>query len=250
MIALSLEFFKLRRKRIFLMIFLFLLAQMVWAFLSLGMSMSKNNIAHSQWEAVIAIVASMNGLFLPIISAIIVSRVCDMEHKGNTWKMITTTNINRKQIYLAKYVCVLLLLLFYILLQTALITLFGLTYDFISPAPLILLGQYILGMMITSTTIVALQQWVSLSLKNQAFALCLGMVGGFIGMTADLFPATIRQFFIWSYYTGLSPATYLFTENAATYVSRPIDTSMLIIALILTAIFYAVGNWRISNKEV
>ncbi|WP_019639739.1 ABC transporter permease [Paenibacillus fonticola] len=250
MIALSLEFFKLRRKRIFLMIILFLLAQMVWAFLSLSMSMSKNNVAHPQWEAVIAVIASMNGLFLPIISAIIVSRVCDMEHKGNTWKMIVTTNINRKQIYLAKYVCVLLLLLFYVILQTALIALFGLTNDFISPAPIILLGQYILGTMITSTTIVALQQWVSLSLKNQAFALCLGMVGGFIGMTADLFPAIIRQFFIWSYYTGLSPATYLFTENAATYISRPLDPFMLIIALILTAILYAAGSWRISSKEI
>ena len=32
--------------------------------------------------------ATMNGLFLPILAAVIASRICDMEHRGNTWRCV------------------------------------------------------------------------------------------------------------------------------------------------------------------
>lgn len=182
--ALALEYFKLRRKRIMIMAALFLCIEMLWALVSMTMAMARNPDT-ADWKNVIATTASMNGLFLPLICAIIVSRLCDMEHKGNTWKMIITARMSPGQIYAAKYICALSLLLLYIVLQAGIISGFGIMYGFKS-LPLLLLLQYIGGALLTSMAIIALQQWISLAVTNQSFALSLGMIGGFIGMSADL----------------------------------------------------------------
>ncbi len=192
----GLEFFKIRRKKIWIMILLFLLVEMLWAFLSTSRSISSHS-DHAVWESIIFSVSSMNGLFIPIISAIVVSRICDMEHKGVTWKMLVATNVDRRQLYAAKYICANSLLLFGILTQMLLMIVFGLVKGFPRDLPIELLIRFMAGTLLTTLAVTALQQWISLAIKNQTFSLCLGMLGGFIGMTAGLFPAAFRHIFIW-----------------------------------------------------
>ena len=74
-----------------MMLTLFLVVEMLWAFLAMGQSIASNP-DQAVWESVFFTISFMNGLFMPIISAIIVSRICDMEHKGATWKMLVATN--------------------------------------------------------------------------------------------------------------------------------------------------------------
>lgn len=112
--AIGLEFFKLRRRHLFLMIVLFLSMEIAWAFISISMSISRNPDS-AGWEGVFVTIASMNGLFLPILSAVVVSR-CDMEHKGSTWKLLMAISVKRRRIYAAKYICACVLLLFAVLL--------------------------------------------------------------------------------------------------------------------------------------
>ena len=73
---------------------------------------------------------------------------------------------------------------------------FGMIKNFPGSLPIGLFSLFILGSLLTTLAVTALQQWISLTVKNQAFALCVGMLGGFIGMTSGLFPATVRQLFI------------------------------------------------------
>ncbi|WP_232698535.1 ABC transporter permease [Brevibacillus daliensis] len=247
--ALALEFFKLRRKWILVMTTLFLGAEMFWAFMSISKSMARNPDS-TGWEAIIVTIASMNGLFLPIISAIVVSRICDMEHKGNTWKLLISTDVKRNHIYMAKYVCATTVLLYYIVLQTIAIAVYGIVVGIASPLPPSLMIQFIGGGIVTNFAIVALQQWVSLSIKNQAFALSLGMVGGFMGMTSDLFPVILRRIFIWSYYSGLSPVSYHFTNHSMEYVIQPMGAGALAIVLFMSIIFYFAGSFHVTRQEV
>lgn len=246
--ALSLEYFKLRRKRIFAMTVLFLGAEMLWALVSTTMSIARNP-GSADWKTIMATTASMNGLFLPIISAIVVSRLCDMEHKGNTWKLLLATNMNRSSIYAAKFICAASILCLCLVLQAGIIFAFGMIHGFDS-LPLRLLTLHIGGALLTSMAVIALQQWISLTLKNQSFALCLGMIGGFIGMTADLFPAFVRRIFIWSYYSGLSPVTYLYTGKSATYVMQPPSLILIVVVLLIAVACYAAGNIHVSRREV
>lgn len=246
---LGLEYFKIRRKKLWIMIILFLIVEMLWAFMSISRSIARNP-EHAVWESVLFTVSSMNGLFMPIISAVVVSRICDMEHKGATWKMLVATNVNRGNLYAAKYICANSLLLYGILAQTVLMIVFGLIKDFPGYPPMELLIQFIGGTMLTTLAVSALQQWISFAIKNQAFALCLGMLGGFIGMTAGLFPAATRHIFIWSYYTDLSPVTYLYTEPVGTYIVQPVGLGIVVAALIMTIIFYIAGHTHVTRQEI
>ncbi|MEK4075517.1 MULTISPECIES: ABC transporter permease [Paenibacillus] len=247
--ALSLEYFKIRRKKIWVMLSLFLAAEMIWASMSMSISISRS-AANASWEALIFSIASMNGLFLPIISAIVVSRICDMEHKGNTWKMLMTTNTGRNHVYTAKYICANSLILYGILAQAVFIVGFGLSKNISGPLPLSLLVQFAIGTMLTTLAITALQQWLSLTVRNQAFALCLGMLGGFIGTTSGLFPAGVRHLFIWSYYMDLNPVTYIYSASSGTYVSGMLPVGLFLTALLMAAIFYFAGNIHASRQEI
>lgn len=247
---LQLEFFKIRRKKIWLMVILFLMVEMVWAFMSVTRSIASNP-EDARWESIIYVVSSMNGLFLPILSAIVVSRICDMEHKGNTWKMLVATNVKRSKLFSAKFICANSLLLLALIIQTVFIMLFGNLNNFLGSFPLHLFISFLGGSFITTMVITAIQQWISLAIKNQAFALCLGMVGGFIGMTAAMFPSSIRHFFIWSYYLDLSPVSYSYTESLGTvYAQESINIPLIISALVMLAIFYLLGRINLNRQEI
>lgn len=247
--TIGLEYFKIRRKKIWIMITLFLIVEMLWAFIGTTMSLARNP-DHAVWESILFSISSMNGLFMPIISAIVVSRICDMEHKGATWKMLVATNVSRSRLYAAKYICANNLLLYGILAQTILMIAFVLIKDFPGDLSFEWLIRFIGGTMLTTLAVTALQQWISMTAKNQVFALCLGMLGGFIGMTAGLFPAGARHLFIWSYYLDLSPVTYLYAGSSSTYITQPMDSGLVMAALGMTILFYIAGNIHVARQEI
>ncbi|WP_039787203.1 ABC transporter permease [Paenibacillus riograndensis] len=247
--ALSLEYYKIRRRKVWAMLTLFLAAELGWASMSMGISISRS-AANATWEALIFSLSSMNGLFLPILSAIVVSRICDMEHKGDTWKMLLTTSVGRSSIYAAKYICAGSLMLYGILAQAVFIVGFGVLHKLDGPLPVALLLQFAAGTLSANLLITAMQQWISLAVKNQAFALCLGMLGAFLGTTASLFPAAVRHVIVWSYYLDLSPVTYVYKASSGTYITGTMPLVQLSVALVLTLLLYAAGNTHISRQEI
>ncbi|KWZ76816.1 ABC transporter permease [Heyndrickxia coagulans] len=249
MILLSLEFFKIRRKKIGMMILFFLFIEMMLAFITTSISIA-NHPDQAVWESIIFNIAAMNGLFMPILSAVVVSRICDMEHKGGTWKMLVATNVSRTRLYAAKYICANSLLLFCIFVQTVIMLVIGLVKHFTGEPPIAYFIWFIGGALLTTLAITALQQWVSLAIKNQAFALVLGMLGAFIGMTAGLFPAAARHIFIWSYYLDLSPVTFKYTGSSGAYTAQPVDIGLVIAVFVMTVVIYIAGNINVNQQEI
>lgn len=247
--GIALEFFKLRRRRVLLMIVLFLSVEIIWAFINVRNSFTRTPDS-AGWEGIITTISSMNGLFLPILSAIVVSRIVDMEHKGETWKLLWSLAVNRNLLYAAKYVCAASLLLVAVLLQTLAIPGIGYATDLETPIPYALLFQFLSGTVLINLVIIALQQWVSLAVKNQAFALCLGMIGGFFGMTANLFPVFVRRLLIWSNYTALSPVTFSYGNGTIRYVTQDIGWHLPAALLLVGAAFYLAGSIHLSRKDI
>lgn len=249
--VISFELYKLRHKHLFLMVTLFLLVEIGWAFMASSMSISRNPDS-ARWETLIAMLSSMNGLFLPILSAICVSRICDMEHKGNTWKLLLTASVRRSQLYAAKYILASIILLWACMLQVLAIIVFGITNGIEQPVPAFLLTRFLIGTVLTNMIIIALQQWVSMAVKNQAFALSLGMIGGFVGLVADLLPSGVRRIFVWSYYTGLSPITQSYISAKIQFIVRDIRSLLpaAVILIVAGIVIYLVGNIHVSRQEV
>ncbi|MFS0918733.1 ABC transporter permease [Brevibacillus sp. 179-C 1.1 NHS] len=246
---LLLEFYKIRHKHLFLMIAILLGVELAWGFMAVSSSMTKNPNAAS-WSAILVTISAMNGLFLPIGSAVIVSRIGDMEHKGRTWKLLMAASVSRKSIYAAKFICAAVLMVFAILLQAVAIVVFGIGYGLTEPVPITLMTRFVAGAMLTNLVVIALQQWVSLAIKNQAFSLSLGMIGGFIGMTASLFPPQVGRLFIWSYYVDFSPVTYQFVNETILFTTREIGAHVPIIVLLMGIAFYLAGSIHVSRLDV
>lgn len=249
--AISLELYKLRHKHLFLMVILFLIVEIGWAFMVTNMSITRNP-DNAGWEPLIAMLSSMNGLFLPILSAICVSRICDMEHKGNTWKLLLSISVRRGELYAAKYVSAVIIMLWACTFQVLAIIAFGIIQGFEMPVPLVLLIQFLGGTALTTMFIIGLQQWVSMAVKNQAFALSLGMVGGFIGVVADLLPSGVRRIFVWSYYTGLSPITQSYTSEKMQFIVRDMSSLLPVMMVLVVAgiAIYLAGSIHVSRQEV
>lgn len=245
----ALEFFKLRRRRVLPMIVLFLGVEILWASISVSNSFTRNPDS-AGWEGIITTFSSMNGLFLPILSAIVVSRIVDMEHKGETWRLLGALAVNRHLLFAAKYGCAASLLLTVVLLQTFAIPGIGWANGLEAPIPYELLFRFLAGTMLVNLVIIALQQWVSLAVRNQAFGLCLGMVGGFFGLTADLFPVFVRRLLIWSNYTALRPVTLRYGDDTVRFVTQDAGWILPTALLLVGAALYLAGSLHLSRKNI
>lgn len=247
--VIALEFFKLRRKRVVLLALLILAIEIGWALTSVSISMARAP-ERAGWEGVLLTVISMNGLFLPILCALVVSRICDMEHKGNMWRFLFSAALRPQQIYRAKYVCTNSIIFIVLLLQISVMVLFGLIRGFDEPIPVHLLLYYLFFNLLVTLVVIALQQWISLVFPNQAYALILGLIGGFFGLAADLLPNTISRVLIWSYYTGLSPITYRYTNETLEFVSRSAELHQFLLLALFAVVIYVSGRLHVSKIDV
>ena len=114
---------------------------------------------------------------MPIISAVVASRICDMEHKGSTWKMLVATNVERKQLYAAKYICINSLMLYAIFAQILFIIVFGLIKNFPDTVPIGLLIRFIGGNLLTTLAIIALPTMDFFLHQKSIFCTVFGYVG-------------------------------------------------------------------------
>jgi len=247
--VLKLEYYKICRKKIVPMILLLLAAEMLWACMSNSLSISRNP-DQAVWASILFMTASLNGLFMPLITAIVISRMCDMEHKGSTWKLLAALHVGRSRLYAAKFGCAGSLLLLAIAVQAAVMAVYGLAQGFSGGLPAAWLLRFIGGTMLATLAAAAIQQWIAMAAKNQASALCLGMLGGFIGLTAPLFPAGVRRWLIWSYYLDLAPVTYRYAESAGTFAAQPWDGRIAAAALGTAFLCFIFGNLHVARKEI
>ena len=204
--ALGLEWYKLRRKRLFGMVLLLMLAEIAWGCTASGMS---------------------------------------------TWKLLLTLNAGRGALYAAKYVTASIIMTAAVLLQALAIAAFGAVNGLEQPVPLLLLLRFFAGTVLANMSVTAVQQWISLAVPNQAFALALGMIGGFFGIVADLMPRGVRAMLIWSSYTGFSPVTQTFAGETAQFAVRDMGSLLPAMAGVAAAgaVIYLAGCFHVSRRE-
>ncbi|HBG7908536.1 TPA: ABC transporter permease, partial [Clostridioides difficile] len=124
---LGLEFYKLKRKKIILMTFLFVAVEIMWCIINSNRAISRNPdmLGGFEYSYMLMSFASLNGLFFPILISIITSRISDIEHKGDTWKLLKSSVASLNGIYLSKFLCSAILVSVPVLIQVLSIVLFG-----------------------------------------------------------------------------------------------------------------------------
>ena len=246
------EFQKMKRRHIGLLYAGALLFTSIWIFWAMG-RMKFETIDHQGYYYLLMSIPLINAVILPTILACVESRLCDIELKGNTFKMLCTMQ-PRHSIYHVKLAVSVLYLLLFSLAETALIPLLCRYYRISQPMPVKHMIYFLFSTFAVSLVLIIIQQSLSLLSNNQLFPLFFGVGGTFVGIFSWFFPnLPIRYMLPWGYYCVGTSINLLYDEAARTADYYPISfpAAVFCCALAIFGVFsYLIGKDLFMKKEV
>ena len=158
----------------------------------------------------------LNTIFLPLILAVMASRICDAENKGNTYKLLCTMQ-EKKKIFDAKLLLGGIYILFLTLLEGANVLLLGRLLHFTQPLPIKHLLPFLAVLFVVSLALYLMQQVLSMLITSQLMPLFIGLLGSLVGVFSAFFPVgSVANFLPWGYYmVGLTLSSW-YDESART----------------------------------
>lgn len=193
----------------------------------------------------------MNTILLPMMAAVIASRLCDMEIKGDTLKLLYTMQ-KQTVFYDCKYLTGLKYLFLFTLGQGLIIVAFGRWYHFAEPLKWPMLLEHLAVTVSVSAVLLAIQQTLSLQSASQILPLVAGLAGCFLGLFSLFFPAPVARLFIWGYYAAF-PVASMDWDRATRivhYYEVPFPMAGFLIFLIAVIPIYLLCKYIIVRKEV
>ena len=248
MTYLKLEFYKLKRRKIFLTTTAILLIQAVWVIAATDQYLSRGRMLDFPWESLLMTFTSMQVIFFPIAAAVLSSRICDIEHMGNTLKWLETTSETRSRLYLAKFTASNLLLLISSFITFGTLIIYGsFVKAFSAPLPTTAFLTALVGTALVNAAMLAFFQAIALYFKNQLIVMVAGIVFGFLGIMGSLLPSALRHLVLSCYYLDLSPAVMAYPSGEIRLTAVPVWP--FAVALVLGIILYLAGRYCLSKKE-
>ncbi|GIP24552.1 MULTISPECIES: ABC transporter permease [Paenibacillus] len=224
--ALSADFLKIRGKGIWFLIFIAPIGLVAMQALNFGLRY-EFMVARANGNLWMSIIKNIF-LFVPMAlfmgSTLVSSMLAGVEHQLSSWKQLLALPISRTTVFISKFlVCVFLLAISCLVLSLGALLL-GLCLGISTPVPwaeLLRLGFFpFLG----SLPVLALQLYLSLTFKNQALPVTLGLAMAicslFTGQLADLMPLN------W-------PSLAFAAPNYIVYLSAGVVLGLLILAVAL-----------------
>jgi ABC-type transport system involved in multi-copper enzyme maturation permease subunit len=243
------EFQKIRRRRIWVIVGLMVLVEILWSLWGTGRMDARDRV--QGWMFLLYQFPLLNAIIMPTIAAVVASRLSDMEHKGQTLKMLNTV-MPAGRLFAAKFLCGAMYMLAAVFLQLIVMVAFGLSSGFSGPPPVDKLLNYLLFTTSVNLTLLLLQQVLSLLVKNQIVALAVGLVGSFAGLFIMFFPQNFTRLVLWGYYGVLMQVGMNWDRatRITDFYYTPVDwAGFLTLALAFVAI-YVVGRALFLKKEV
>lgn len=244
-----LEFYKCRRRQIFLICAGLLGAELVWFGVYLARQDPEDLL--QGWMLTLYNLAMVDAILFPLGTAVLASRNCEIEHKGTTLKLLETVTTPGR-LYAAKLIWGALVLGAVSLVRTVLFAALGIAMGFPGGVPWSRFAWFTLITWGVSMVLFFLQQVLSLRFANQAIPLICGIFGSFAGLLSLLFPVGIQRVIPWGYY-GLMSLAGMHWDEATRFtafywrVPEPLDVGLL---LVWGIVFLMVGRTLFVRKEV
>ena len=166
---LGLEFYKLKRRHVFLTVLALFLAETFFILYSAYRSVARGGTAADlPWENLLMQIALLNGLFCPFPLAVAASRVCDVEHKGDTWKLLSCCSERMSSLYSAKFACCMILTAAAQAIQYFLYAGYGFAAKYPGAFPAEKFLASYAGTMLINVGVLAVQEFFSMAVANQS----------------------------------------------------------------------------------
>ena len=246
---LSVEWKKARRRRLWLPVAALVAMQGLWlAWAVRGMDMQE---AAQGYLGCLYQLPMMNAIVMPVAAAVLVSRLCDMEHRGDTFKQLFTMQ-PACALFDAKLVLGGAWLLAAVAGQLAAIRLVGAWKGFSDALTMGDVLCYLGGQFLVSLFLALLLQALSLRYKNQFIPLAAGLILGFLGLMSMFFPPAVMRLSPAAYYGLLSNVRMVWDRDTrvVTYFRQPFSWSDLGLLPAAMAVLYLWGRRDFVNREV
>lgn len=198
----------------------------------------------------------INAICMPIMSIIVSSRLCDIEHKGAMLKQLAVT-VDKGKIYDAKFIYGLSIVLVCSIISYIAVIIGGYILGFYGSVPIKLYLLYLLFTVIPTMAVYIFQHILSLLFKNQAVTFCAGIIGTFGGLFSMFLPNVplLRRILIWGWYgamqfVGLFGWTKETRYDTAYFEVMDIDWVFFAVMIAVCVIMYFVGKNLFCRKEL
>ena len=204
------------------------------------------------YSALFYSVPVINTILLPIMMAVLASRLWDVEVKGCTAKLLYTLQ-SRRSLFLSKALFGLGEIVLMVVLEAAVMLLLGRMQGYTEALPL---GQFLYLNLCTLSVCVMLyfsELLLALWFGNPLPAVCTGIVGALLGLFSAFMPQIASYFVPWGYFVPLCSYEVKVWDQAThtvLYGTRPYNWGLLTFTLGLGVFLFGVC-WRVMrNKEV
>lgn len=245
------EWMKVRRRKIGLLVGAFVVLIFAWITWAIGDS-SEEQI-YDGWRVCFLQFALINTILLPTMIAMLASRLCDAEVKGNTLKLLCTME-KKGRLFDLKLLTGAVYLLLFIIAEYAMMFFLSAALGFGRPAETRHLVYFFLENYTSSILLLLLQQVLSFFYENQIIPLAAGLFGSFAGLFSWFLPGAPAWYLIpWGYYSELAYISYTWDEatRITTYYNAPFNFPGLLVLLAIIAAGYAAGRYLfVTRKEI
>lgn len=221
--SLRLEFLKSKRRGLMPMVLALIGVEIVWMYLAFR-DPSANEISIG-WMELLYQVPSLNSIIFPIAVAVLASRLADVEHKGDTWKLLGTVQ-PAKLLFTAKFLCGSWYIFVIDLMMTVSMLLCGALIGYDGTPDLQKYILFFVFQLVICLEILAFQLILSLLIRNQMIPLCIGCGGSFIGLLLMFVPVKAAQYLLPWGHASLLYLVYMVSWNKDTRILELAYTSV------------------------
>lgn len=197
----------------------------------------------------------MNSIFMPIMLAVVASRLCDMEIKGCTLKLLYTLE-KPGRFYDIKFAAEMKYLLYFSFGEILIILLLGKLFHITEPIQPLPFAEHFLAVSCIGAMLLGFQHLLSLMSDNQILPLCVGLAGSFLGLFSMFFPRAISLLIVWGYFSIFSVVGINWSEvkDGADYLDyityQKLPAAGFLLFLAIGMILYLIEREIFKRKEV
>lgn len=240
---------KQRHKKHFLFVLLFIGVQFLWTFYA--QRPTDYNDLTQGYLSCFRFFPVLNTILYPIFIAVMASRLCDMEVKGDTLKLLYTLQ-KKGSFYDCKYLSSLLPIFFTILTESFFIILAGKYYHFKDTLSIPMLLALIFSTLLVCSALLSIQQVLSLLSQNQILPLLVGLLGSFLGLFSLFFPKNFARLILFGYFCAFFNLENTWDKKTRiiTYYYRGFNWQLFLLFFFFTIALYLFCRWLTLQKEV
>ena len=204
------------------------------------------------YSALLYSIPVIEAILMPVLMAVLASRLWEIEVKGSMPKLLYTLQ-ERRSLFAGKAAFGLLEILLVTLLEMGAAVLLGIVHGYTEAFPTGQLCYLFVCTLAVDAMLFFGEFLLMLWVGNPLPALCVGIVGALVGLFSAFMPPPASYFVPFGYYIPLSAyevANWDKATHTVTYGTRPFNWVLLAFTLALGAVLFALAWRKVQDEEV